>query len=150
VGDESKTRERPTMGRIRELEAEVRELRQFQALLERQPLYRMMHAEPEVQEKILRDAAALPEAQAALEAVNTGDTPGYQVVPDGNVLVDAEAMAALLEEMAEAGTLATQQAEKLRRNAKASYAERLQTKFLEGTSKSTAYWLQALSKVVES
>lgn len=129
MGEETKPRERPTMGRIRELERDLADARSAGESYRHQ-----------------RDLLA-----EEIKTLATATIPGtVEETSAEYVSIPVADLTALLGEMAEAGQASTAGFEKIRQNRKASYADRLQCKFLEGTSKSTAYWLQRLSKVVES
>ena len=90
----------------------------------------------------LRNESRAPTGQTGL------DTPVSLVEVPGDALewvrIPAEAWDSVLDEMEEAGREAALRAEKIRRNPKASYSDRLQKGFLDGTAKTAAYFLGKL------
>ena len=118
MGEKSKTRERPTMGRIREVEAEVASLRE-----------------------------QLTEATSADTHVSMGEVV---TLDTEYVSIPVADLSRVLDEMREAMTSAHEKAQGIKAKAKPSYADNLHRRFLEGTSKTSAYFLEKLSKVVES
>lgn len=115
-------------------EVQVSDMVEFQSLLERQPVYRLLHLEREEQENIVSMAMA----QTVSGTVETTDTE--------TVSFPAEPLDTLLEGLEAAGKTAAEKMEAIRKNRKASYADRLQCKFLEGTAKTAAYVLQEFAK----
>jgi hypothetical protein len=91
--------------------------------------------------------AALLERVKELEARVPVPVEGQVVTLDTEMVsLPAEALDKLLEDLETAGRDAATRMERIRRNAKASYGDRLQLKFLEGTAKTAAYVLREFEK----
>lgn len=87
---------------------------------------------------------------AALFSAPTEPSPSWTEVQGTEIVsVPAEELDGLLEALEAAGKSATVKMEAIRKNRKASYADRLHCKFLEGTAKTAAWVLEEFGKLDE-